>query len=787
MTNAGASATRVLPLSLLSAADSCARRERLPLDTLLAAAVSAVFARWSQQRAFVFGVGSSEEPGHLPSVMIDVDRWRSFRGLSHSIARQLVGAARGDADAPLAAAFVRCEVEQQPTAAGALDGADLICSWDGRERLTLRGRRSAHESNALRTFAEQLVTSLELWIRRPLLCSVAQGVELRAAELAAVQSAACGPRTAPPKAASLFQLFTEQCARNPGAIAVRERGRNCTYAELLASVRSLASGLAARGIAPGQSVALGIGRSLGLVQAMLAVHAAGAHYLPVDPAYPRERLRYILADAGASLLIHDSGANVFDDLGADCERSQLSQLFASANGAFQPRTADIAYLLYTSGSTGHPKGVITPQRAVVNRIGWLERAFPSAADDVWLQRTSPSFVDSALEIFGALLSGRPLEIADDTVARDPAALLRLLAASDITRVVITPTLLRGLLATDASLAGFARVRLCFISGEPLRQDLASAFLRAQPSCRLINLYGASELSGDSHYHECRPSLDASIAPIGAPIDNVESYVVDEAGQPCAPGFPGELLVGGSNVAVGYHNQPDLTARRFVHSAFGSGRWFRTGDRARLRADGEFEYLGRVDDMIKLRGFRIEPREVESAMERHASVRQCVVLARGMANGEHALVAYFTAIAPAPSTAELQRHAREHLPPFMQPAQYVELPELPCTPSGKLDRRALGAIELAPLATKRYVGPRTPLEEILAWVWSDVLGVPQLGVLDDFFELGGHSLLATCIISRLREELDVELALSDFFAAPTIAELARVLEPQLRSEQPGACA
>ncbi|HEY6147837.1 MAG TPA: AMP-binding protein, partial [Thermoanaerobaculia bacterium] len=397
-----------------------------------------------------------------------------------------------------------------------------------------------------------------------------------------------------------------------------------------------------------------------------------------------------------------------------------------------------------------------------------------------------SFVDSIWEIFGPLLAGVPSVVLPDETVRDPRALVESLAAGRVTRIVLVPSLLRTLLDSGIDLATeLPLLSTWTTSGEALSIELYRRFRAALPGAMLVNLYGSSEVSADVTCWDSRGAEPRDTVPIGRPIANTQIYILDRRGQPVPVGVPGELFVGGHSLARGYRNLPELTAERFVPDPFGGtagGRLFKTGDRALYREDGQIEYLGRTDFQVKLRGRRIEPGEIESALGAHAAVAQAVVGVRAEASGDPRLVAW---VVPnpgqKPAQAELRKFLRNRLPDFMVPSAIVFLDAFTLTGSGKIDRIALPAPDAArPELAAAFEAPRNPAEERIARIWSDVLGLEQVGVHDNFFDLGGHSLLAVAVISRIEKEFGRPVGLAAIFRAPTVAELALTFGEKRRS-------
>ncbi|SDH69933.1 non-ribosomal peptide synthetase [Nonomuraea jiangxiensis] len=579
---------------------------------------------------------------------------------------------------------------------------------------------------------------------------------------------------------TLHELVAEQAARTPDAVAVRAPdGAELTYAELDARTGALARRLVAGGVRAESCVALCLPRGVHQLVALLAVLRAGACYLPLDAAYPPERLAYLLADSGAALLLTDSAHR--DRLPADRPPELLLDQLADPEPADAgPEIRDdgplpsvgpdnLAYLIYTSGSTGRPKGVQVPHRGVVNLVTDVIRRLGGGSA---LYMTSLSFDIAALEIFTPLLSGGTLVIAPEDAARTPKEIRR--AAEDADLVQLTPSV--ASLAVEHLPPGLPRA---ILGGEPLPLDLATRLLTVTDE--LWNFYGPTETTIWSTAYRV-PHSPATML-IGSPVANTTAYVVDQDLRPVPVGVPGELLLGGAGVTRGYHGRAALTAERFVPDPFGApgGRLYRTGDLARWRPDGSLECLGRLDDQVKVRGVRIELDEVAAVLNEHPSVRRAVVAVRDDAPGGRGLVAYVIPAGEGSGAGvegELRAHLRARLPEAMIPAAFVSVPDFPVLPSGKLDRAALPPPG-AGATTAAFVPPRTPMEETLAAIWAELLGRERVGVTDDFFALGGHSLLVVRLVGRIDDEFGVELPLRRCFDATTVEEQAlAVLEEGL---------
>jgi amino acid adenylation domain-containing protein/non-ribosomal peptide synthase protein (TIGR01720 family) len=595
-----------------------------------------------------------------------------------------------------------------------------------------------------------------------------------------------------PEPRALHEAFAERAARDPRAAALVFEDRTLTYGELDRRAGLLARGLRARAVGPDVRVALCAERSPELVVAALAVLRAGGAYVPLDPAYPAERLAFMLADSGARLLLaHEEVLPRLPEHGAELVilRSDGGPALPvpaagdreGAGAGREPFPPDAAaYVIYTSGSTGTPKGVVVPHRGLAAVAHSQARLFGVGPGDRVLQFASPGFDASVFEMVMALASGAALVLAPREALLPGAGLAELLLRERVSVATLPPTALAALPAGD-----YPALRVVTVAGEACPAELVDAWGRGR---RFFNLYGPTETTIWATAAECAPG--GGRPPIGRPIVGARTFVLDARHRPAGTGVPGELYVGGAGVARGYLGRPDLTAERFVPDPLSGepgARLYRTGDRVRRRPDGALEFLGRMDHQVKVRGFRIEPGEIEAALLRRPGVREAVVLAREDVPGDRRLVAYLTASGAAFSPDELRAWLRGVLPEHMVPGAFVLLDALPLTPSGKVDRKALPAPEARSRGARAYVAPRDHVEMTLAQVWEEVLGVRPVGVTDDFFALGGHSLLAMRLAEEIEQRTGSRLSLAAFLAEPRIESVAALLRTAAAPADPSLLA
>ncbi|HEY3861976.1 MAG TPA: amino acid adenylation domain-containing protein [Verrucomicrobiae bacterium] len=757
--------TRLLPRTLLADIEGAER------ETAALAALNVVLNRYSGQDDLLVGVQSPTNTVVLRTTMA-----------GHPTGRKILDGVRAARNAALKhgnAPFAELCPERSPSyhpvaqvffsngLASAPEGIDLrLCLLEHAEGTSLRLEYAADlfDGAAIQRMLGHLEVALNRLVTAP---------ERPLSELSILTPAESDlllvewNRTQKdyPREKALIELFHEQAARAPQAEALVCGERRLTYRELSERAGRVAKHLQALGVGSQSLVGICLERSEDMVAGILGTLQAGGAYVPLDPAYPQARLAFIVQDAKLKVLLTrrnlrglapagETPVLCVEDLGGDGEP------LAAARAA---GPNDLAYVLYTSGSTGQPKGVALENRSAVAFVSWAKEVFTPEEISGVLASTSICFDLSVFELFVPLACGGKIILADNALA-----LPGLPAAREVTLVNTVPSAMRELLRCHGVPPS---VRVVNLAGEPLTAELAAQIYRDTSVEKVYDLYGPTETTT---YSTCALRRAGEPATIGRPLANEQIYILDKHMQPAPAGVPGDLYIGGDGLARGYLNRPDLTAERFLPHPFQSGaRIYKTGDVARWREDGNLIYLGRSDHQVKIRGFRIELGEIESALKSHAAVAEAVVMAREDRPGEKRLAAYVVTHANQTVTAgELRRRTREKLPDYMTPAFFIFLPKLPLTPNGKVDRRALPAPdEEARERGKEFTAPRPGLEEQAAAVWSEVLGVKAIGAADNFFELGGNSLLAIQVISRLRDIWRIELPLSCLFDAPTVQALA----------------
>ncbi len=583
----------------------------------------------------------------------------------------------------------------------------------------------------------------------------------------------------------LHEAFEAQVARTPDATAIRFRDEALSYRELNVRANQLARHLVELGAGPDALIAICMERSLEMVVALYATLKSGSAYVPVDPEYPADRVSFMLGDTAAPILLTQGalaarfgGANA-RVIPVDLVSRELADR-TSTDPSLRGTPDDLAYVIYTSGSTGQPKGAMITHRAISNGIHWMQEACALTPGDRVLQKTPFSFDVSAWEFFWPLLFGAELVIAEPGGHRDSAYLTQVIVEREITTIQIVPSMLQ-LLLEDPRVSTCTSLKRVICSGEALPKALQDRFF-ARLDAQLHNLYGPTETAVHVTAWACDPHSTLSFVPIGKPIANTRTHIVDAEMRPVPVGSQGELCIGGIQVARGYLNRPELTAERFVDDPFSDSpgdRLYRTGDLARYMPDGNIEFLGRSDFQVKIRGFRVELGEIEASLESIPGVRQAIVVARERSGGDLELVAYVSSSGgERVADGDWRAHLRAQLPEYMVPTLFIAVERFPQTSSGKVDRKALPApTRVRPQLSEAFVAPRTKVESLVAEKWRQLLDIDRVGIHDRFFELGGTSLQAARFINEMQEELAESIFVVTLFAAPSVAEYAAFLQAQ----------
>ncbi len=595
-------------------------------------------------------------------------------------------------------------------------------------------------------------------------------------------------RNYPLATSSLHGLVEQAVDRFPDLVAVVFGDKSLTYAQLDEQANRLAHYLISQGVGAESLVPLMMERSLDMVVALCAILKAGGAYLPLDFEHPQERIKYILEEAKAKIVLTqasfvDKFPSSVDVLAID-EAQKILTLQPPTRPSLTINSAQLAYVIYTSGSTGKPKGVMIEHEAICTHLLWMDEVYKLQTSDKVVQKTPYTFDVSVWEFFLPLMSGSQLIMAKPGGHKEVGYLIELINDYQITHAHFVPSMLY-LFLQDANAAKCPSLKRVLSSGEAVTKDLETNFLSAFPNVEYWNLYGPTEAAVDVTSWLCNGDSPSTV-PIGLAVSNTRLYVVNDAMKLQPPGVPGELLIGGQQVGRGYLNRPDLTEQRFIKDPFVNdkpGRVYRTGDLVRMRDDGVIEYIGRNDFQVKVRGLRIELGEIEAVLNQYSGVRQSVVLAREDRKNDQRLVAYLvTSDGTAPESSKLRDHVRAYLPDYMVPQHFVTMAELALTSSGKVDRKALPAPDVGEIEHSKMVLAENPIEEQLVELWCDILGMEKVGVTNDFFELGGHSLLGTQMFARIKHMFSINIGLRKLFEAPTIRQLATVIQLEIQGGQ-----
>jgi amino acid adenylation domain-containing protein len=574
------------------------------------------------------------------------------------------------------------------------------------------------------------------------------------------------------------QIIAQQAIRYPDHIALIDFSARFTYQELNSRANQIAHRLLSLGVNSDARVAICMRRSALNIAAALAVLKIGAAYVPLDPVYPEERIRFVVNDANVQLVLGDCDtARLLSDCIPRCvlldRDATVISGYPTSNPSECPKTTQLAYIIYTSGSTGTPKGVEISHHSLLNLVCWHKRAFAVVTKDRATQLASFGFDAAVWEIWPYLSAGATIHVTPDLTRSSPEALRDWLVSNEITISFVPTPIAERLIATTWP----QETKLRFLL---TGADVLQHYPRPGLPFQLVNNYGPTEATVVATSTLVPPDPSPhGMPPIGRPIDNTQIYILDQNQRPVATGEVGELYIGGAGVARGYTNSPGLTASKFITDPFsgnGAGKLYRTGDLGFFLPDGQIAFAGRVDSLIKIRGYRIEANEIVTVLNSHPLVEASAVIARNDNAGSARLLAYLVSRNnTSPRVRELRALLCDRLPDYMMPAAFIRLDSMPLTPNGKVDREALPEPGDANTLLDDYVAPRTALEDKLAGIIANLLGLGRVGISDNFFFLGGHSLLGTQLIARVRDSFGVDLPLRSIFDSPTSAQLAREIE------------
>ena len=763
-----------LPAELSSRLDRISRGQDELLQLVLAAAAVALLGRYTRDEEVSVGLPNG--------VLLRVNPTGALRELLGRVAT----AAQHAAPDQGVAADVLVELATAPPAGPAGAGVRFTAfREDGGLAVMLSYDSSRYAEASISWIARQYELLLSAATAEPDR-SVTE-LSLSTAEDAAIIAASNATEREFDTEATIHGLFARQAAATPDAPALLGSTGVLSYAEVDARSNQLAHTLRERGVGPDVVVALLAERSPELVVAILAVLKAGGAYLPVDPSYPAARIDYLLRDSRAGLVLAQAR---FRGLASSAGQPPVLELddpasYRDDTGPVEPQgdAGDLAYLIYTSGSTGAPKGVLIEHRSVVNRLSWMQNAYPIGPGDVLLQKTSISFDVSVWELFWWSFTGAALALPEPGVEKDPAQLAAVIEQHRVTTAHFVPSMLTMFLIwaeRAGASARLASLRRVFASGEVLTPGQAGQFSQLLDGAELVNLYGPTEATVDVSHQPTRGLRGLARLPIGKPIDNIRLYVLDSDGKQAPVGMPGELHIAGVGLARGYLDRLELTAERFVEGAeVGEQRLYRTGDLARWLPDGRLDYLGRVDLQVKVRGFRVELGGIEERLRAHPAVADAAVVA--VEDGwQTSLRAFVVLREPAPESV-LKQHLRQTLPEHEVPGRILALAELPLTPNGKLDRGWLAGPHAVRAKASSYLEPRTATEQTLARIWREVLGKDRIGVHDNFFALGGNSIHFVEVLAKSRAA-GLDFTFAQLFRAQSIAALAESIEAKAEDEQ-----
>ncbi|WP_312580197.1 amino acid adenylation domain-containing protein, partial [Clostridium sp.] len=576
---------------------------------------------------------------------------------------------------------------------------------------------------------------------------------------------------------AIYQLFEAQVEKIPDNIAVVFEDKKLTYKELNERSNSLARELRNKGVKADSIVGIMVERSLEMIVGIMGILKAGGAYLPIDPSYPRERIEYMLRDSKSKLLL--SKNTLIENLEFDGEFIDLFDegLFNNnlSNLEKMSKSNDLAYVIYTSGTTGNPKGVMIEHSSVINTLNCMQDKYPLAKSDAYLLKTSFTFDVSVTEIFGWFIGSGKLIILKQGEEREPKSIMDSIEKNNITHINFSPPMLNLFVdSLNENVEKIKSLKYVFSAGEAISNKLVQAFRSLSTTIKLENIYGPTEATIYATRYSTDNFTEEMNVPIGKPIDNIKTYIVDKNNKLLSIGIPGELCISGCGLARGYLNKPELTAEKFIANPFEVGaKMYKTGDLARWLPDGNIEFLGRIDNQVKLRGFRIELGEIENRLLQNPNIKEAVVVIKENKDSGKYICAYVVSKEEI-KKLNLRNYLKEKLPEYMIPSYFVQLKNIPVTYSGKVNKKALPEPKLEG-SLNEYRSPRNQIEESLTNIWSEILGLKKVGIDDDFFSIGGNSIVAARIVSLINKKLQANLLIKDLLANPDIKSLAKIID------------
>lgn len=581
---------------------------------------------------------------------------------------------------------------------------------------------------------------------------------------------------------TIHKLFEDQVKKSPNNIAVTDKNSSLTYTELNERSNQLAHYLISKGILIEDLVAISVERSLEMLIAVLAVLKVGGAYVPIDPSHPHDRINYTLQDSNPKMILTQSSlGNKVSGNTDDIVNIDLLDLstFEKINPNIDAKSDNLAYVMYTSGTTGQPKGVMIEHKSVLNHLQWMEEEFPIDKNDNVLQKTPLGFDVSVWEFFAPILYGAQLHIVLKDGHKDIEYLIDTIIKYNITIIQIVPSVL-SICCSMEKFRDCSSLRSIFCGGEPLSLPLLKTIKTTLPSTKLYNMYGPTETCIDASFFDCSDYALDIAPPIGKPIGNVKLYILDKDNNLIQKGMAGELYIAGDGLARGYLNQDQLTKEKFIKNPFSDNiKMYKTGDLVKYLDDGNIEYLGRIDNQVKIRGLRVELGEIEKQLSNLTSIKESTVITVDEKNQEKSIVAFITIQDNAVlNTIEIKERLKKYLPDYMIPKAIIKLDSMPLTLNGKVNKQVLLKHDIPLVKSKEYIAPRDEIEKRIEMIFSDVLGIEKIGVYDNFFELGGHSLIAVTLLSRINKSFKLSLPLKTVFQAPTIVKLKKVIEEDL---------